>query len=134
MSRSLAIVFGTANIVTAALLAFGVFVALPARWWPVDAPAGALIALEVASGIALLLRLSWAARAARVCSATTLACGLLAVTSLGVSASWLAGVYGSVGQGGAIILALVAALVLPYAVVLPAVELVWLGRGPGPAR
>jgi hypothetical protein len=35
-----------------------------------------------------------------------------------------------VGKGGAIVLALVAALAVPYTVVLPAVELVWLRPGP----
>ncbi len=126
--------FGTANLLAGALLAFGVFVALPARWWPVDVPAGALVGLELASGLGLLIGASWSVRAARVSSAVALVCGLLTVTALAVSASWLAGVYGSVGQGGAVILALVGALVVPYVVLLPAVELVWLARGPRAAR
>ncbi|MDP9149422.1 MAG: hypothetical protein M3O36_05720 [Myxococcota bacterium] len=134
MSRQAAIVFGIANFVTAGLLAFGVFVALPARWWVVDAPAAALVVLELASGAGLLGGRSWAVRAARISSGAALACGLFAVSALAVTASWLAGVYGAVGQGGAVILALVAALVLPYAVLLPSVELVWLCRSPGRER
>ena len=46
---------------------------------------------------------------------------------LALTASWLSGVYGSVGMGGGIILALVAALALPYLVVLPCVELLCIG-------
>ena len=48
------------------------------------------------------------------------------MTLLALTASWLAGIYGPVGAGGAAIMALVAALALPYLVVLPCVELVWL--------
>jgi hypothetical protein len=36
-------------------------------------------------------------------------------------------VYGPVGKGGAALFALVCALALPYVVVLPAAELLWLG-------
>ncbi len=60
---------------------------------------------------------------------TALALGLFAVTVVAVTASWLSGIYGPVGRGGAIILALVAALALPYLVVLPVVQLVWLRPG-----
>jgi hypothetical protein len=55
-----------------------------------------------------------------------LALGLFLVTVLAVTASWLSGVYGPVGAGGALILTLVAVMALPYLVVLPVVELVWL--------
>jgi hypothetical protein len=126
LSRRAAVVFGIANLVTAALVVLGVFVGLPARWWPVDAAAAVLVVLEAVSGGALLARARWAERAARVAAAAALALGLLAVTLLAVTASWLSGVYGPVGLGGAVILALVAALALPYVVVLPAVEIVWL--------
>ncbi|MDP9034331.1 MAG: hypothetical protein M3O50_05960 [Myxococcota bacterium] len=134
MPRRAAIVFGIANLATAGLLAFGVFVGLPGRWWVVDVPAAVLVVFELASGVGLLGGQSWAAFAARVSSVAALACGLLAVSMLAVSASWLAGVYGAVGRGGAVILALVAALVVPYAVILPSVELMWLRRGPGRER
>jgi hypothetical protein len=76
--------------------------------------------------VGLLTRASWGPLAAQVAGAVALALGLLVVSLLAVTASWLSGVYGPVGRGGAIVLALVAALALPYAVVLPIVELVWL--------
>jgi hypothetical protein len=63
---------------------------------------------------------------ARIASAITLALGLLLLTALLVTAAWLGGVYGQVGRGGAILLGIVAGLVLPYLVLLPAFELVWL--------
>lgn len=126
LSRRAALVFGVADLGTAALVACGVFGALPARWWPVDVSAAVLAALELAAGAGLLLRARWAERAARVASAAALAAGLFLVTVLAVTASWLSGVYGPVGSGGAIILGLVAALALPYLVVAPLVQLAWL--------
>jgi hypothetical protein len=126
LSRRAAVVFGVADLVTAALVLYGVFVALPARWWPVDAAGAGLGALELAAGAALLSRHGRAGALARAASAVALALGLFTVTLLAVTASWLSGVYGPVGAGGAIILGLVAALALPYLVVLPVVQLVWL--------
>jgi hypothetical protein len=141
-SSRAALVFGIADLVTAALIVFGVFVALPARWVPVDSVAAVLAALKVASSSTLLIAARnaarqadgtwgyapvdrWARRLARVAAAASLLVGLCVVTALALTASWLGGVYGSVGVGGAIVLALVAALALPYLIVLPAVELLW---------
>jgi hypothetical protein len=126
LSRRAALVLGIADLLTAAAVGLGVFVALPARWWPVDVAAAVLTALELGAGVGLLVRATWAERAARAASAVALALGLFLVTVLAVTASWLSGVYGPVGAGGAIILTLVAVLALPYLVVLPVVELVWL--------
>jgi hypothetical protein len=126
LTRRASVAFGVANILTAALLVFGVFVALPARWWPVDTGCGVLVALELASGAGLLAGASWGTFAARVAASVALGLGLFVVTLLAVTASWLSGVYGPVGRGGAIVLALVAVLAVPYVVVLPLVQLVAL--------
>src|SRR4029077_14292275 len=112
---------------TAALIAVGVFVGLPARWWPVDTAAIVLTAMEAVAAAGLLAGAPWAARIARLASAIALAMGLFAVTTLAVTASWLSGIYGPVGKGGALLLVFVAALVFPYLVVLPVVQLLWLG-------
>jgi hypothetical protein len=122
------IVFGTLNLLSAALVFVGVFVALPTHWWPVDVGAGALVLLLGAAGAGLLLRKPWAERAARGASFFALGIGLALVATLAITASYLAGIYGPVGRGGAIILALVAALAIPYLVVLPASELLWLKK------
>jgi hypothetical protein len=124
--------FGIANGIATLLLAAGVFAGLPARFWPVDVGAAALTALLAASGAGLLLRASWAARVARAAALVALAVGLVLVATLALTASYLSGIYGPVGRGGAFILVLVAALALPYLVILPAAQLVWLGpRGKG---
>jgi len=133
LSRRASLVFGIADVATALVLGLGVFVGLPSRWLPVDAAATALVVLDLASGIGLLASRSWATRVARWTSVVALALGLWLITVLAVTAGWLSGVYGPVGLGGAVILALVAALALPYLVVFPIVRLVWLreaSRGP----
>lgn len=124
--RRTALVLGFANAFTAGLVVFGVFVALPTRWLPVDGAAAVLAVIQGASAIGLLVGASWAAPVARAAGAIALGLGLLAVTALAMTASWLSGVYGPVGRGGSIVLALVAALVFPYLVVLPVVQLLHL--------
>jgi hypothetical protein len=74
----------------------------------------------------MLARAKWAVRAARLAAVCGLIVGLVLVTALAVTATWIFGIYGPVGRGGAIVMSLVAALALPYLVVLPVVELVWL--------
>jgi hypothetical protein len=123
-----------ADVLTAGLVLFGVFVALPARWWPVDTAAGVLAGVEVAAGVGLVARRPWGDYVARIASAGALAVGLCTVSALALTASWLSGIYGPVGRGGAIVLAFVAALALPYLVVLPVAQLLWLGPTARPAR
>jgi hypothetical protein len=119
--------FGIADIVSAVLVFLGVFQGLPSRYWPVDAGAAFVIALFAAAGAGLLWRTSWAPKVAWVASTISLSIGLTLVATLALTASFLSGIYGPVGRGGALILTLVAALALPYLVVLPVAQLVWLG-------
>ncbi|WP_394826016.1 hypothetical protein [Pendulispora albinea] len=118
--------FAMLDLLSALLLALGVFVGLPDRWLYVDLPALLLIVLFGVSGVGLGLRTRWASKWARVTGAVALAFGLLVVALLAVAVSYLTGIYGPVGQGGALIGVLVLALVLPYLVALPLAHLVWL--------
>jgi hypothetical protein len=126
LSRRAAIVFAIVNLLTGALLGIGVFLCLPDRWMLVDLPGAVLMLLQLSAGGALLAGAPWAARLASAASLASLVLGLGLVTVLALTASWLSGVYGPVGRGGGIILALVALLTLPYLVVLPAVQLFWM--------
>jgi hypothetical protein len=119
--------FGVVNLVAAAVVLFAVFAGLPARWWLVDGSAIVLAALLGAAGGGLVTKKPWAARLARAASIAVLAIGLVLIATLALTASYLAGVYGPVGRGGAVILTLGAALAIPYLVLLPAAQLVWLG-------
>jgi hypothetical protein len=125
--RRVRIGFGAANLFTAVLVYAGVFRGLPTRWAPVDVGAVVVIALSAASGLALLADRRGAVALARVSSIVVLALGMIVFAALVLTASWLAGVYGPVGRGGALVFFLVAAMVLPYAIVVPAAELLWLG-------
>ena len=126
-SRIAALVFGGVNLASAVLVYLGVFEGLPARWWPIDTAAAVVFLALVAGAVGLFGSARWGRWAARIASAVTLGAGLLLISMTAVSASYLSGIYGPVGRGGALILVLVAAMALPYLVVLPAVQLVWLG-------
>jgi hypothetical protein len=119
--------FGAANIALALFTAYGVFRLLPTRWWLVDGGAVIVVALGLSSGVALLRSSPHAERLTRVAAAVLLAIGLVLFAALVGTAAYLSSVYAQVGTTGAIIFGLVAALVLPYLVVLPAAELAWLG-------
>lgn len=126
-SPAFARAFGVADLVAAALVVFGVFGGLPARWAPVDVGAVLVALLLGTGGLGLVTRSPWGPRVARVASIAVLAIGLLLILMVGLAASYLAGIFGPVGRGGMIIMVLVAALALPYLVVLPALQLLWLG-------
>jgi hypothetical protein len=111
------------DLILGLVVASLIWTALPARWWPVDVAGTLLATLFAASGAALLLHYRWARPLAQVAAGLGLLVGALAVTLLTVTAGHLVGLYGPVGQGGALILAIVAALILPYLVVLPLAQL-----------
>ena len=119
--------FGIANLAVGAFVVGGVFRCLPTRWWVVDTGAIVVGLLLGSSGVALLARARVAEALTRVASGVVLAIGLVLVAAIVTTAGWIGGVYGQVGASGAIIFGLVAALVVPYVVVLPAVELAWIG-------
>jgi len=116
------------SFLTAILVTGGVFGGLPARWAPVDVTAGLVTAASVGSGVLMLARARIAARVARAVSAAVLLLGLALVLVLAATASYLSGIYGPVGKGGAMVLGVVALLAVPYLIVLPAAQLLYLGR------
>ncbi len=127
MKKAPRIGFGIVNLGVAALVAWGVFRGLPTRWWVVDDGAAIVVALMGASGVTLLANHRFAERVTRVAGFVVLGLGLGVFAALALTASWLYGVYGPVGKGGAALFTLVALLVFPYVVVLPAVLLAWVG-------
>ncbi len=127
MKRSARIGFGILNLGVAALVAWGVFRGLPTRWWVVDGGALIVTALLAASGGLLLADHRLKEVVTRAAGFVVLALGLAVFAALALTASWLYGVYGPVGKGGSALFALVALLVFPYVVVLPAVLLAWVG-------
>lgn len=111
------------QLVLAVLILGGVWLGLPARWLWIDLPLTALaLACAVVSG-GLLMRAAWAARCLRMLLWAELACGTLIVTLLCLTIAQLAGSYGPVGAGGAVLMGTIALLILPYFVALPALLL-----------
>jgi hypothetical protein len=127
MKKAPRIAFGVINLGVAALVAWCVFRGLPTRWWVVDTGATVVVALMAASGLALLANHRLAEKVTRIAAGVVLAHGLALFATLALTASWLYGVYGPVGKGGAALFVLVALLVVPYLVVLPAALLAWVG-------
>jgi len=121
--------FGGVDIVSAVIVYLAVFAGLPTRYWLVDGCAALLLVLFTGAGVGLLAGTAWAPRAAVAASVVSLVLGLVLISTLALSASYLSGIYGPVGRGGALILGLAAALTLPYLVAIPLAQLAWLGRG-----
>jgi hypothetical protein len=119
--------FGVANVGVAIFVLVGVFRFLPTRWWVVDGGAAVIALLLGSSGVTLLRNMPVAERLTRLAAGVVLVLGLAAFAALVLTASWISGVYAQVGMTGAIIFGLVAALILPYIVVLPAALLAWVG-------
>ena len=117
---------GALDIVLAVVLLAGVWLALPVRWWPVDVGFTLLALALLAAGVGLYQGAAWGARVGRAVAASTLVTGAALATTLAFTAAGLAGLYGPVGSGGAIILVVAAFLVLPYLIVFPAAQLYFL--------
>lgn len=119
---------GALDLGVAVLLLGGVWMALPTRWWPIDLGGTLLALLFVVAGVGLIRGTEWAPRVARIVAAVALAIGAVVATLLVITAGNLSGLYGPVGMGGAIILAVAFILVIPYLVVFPAAQLYFLAR------
>ncbi len=134
-SSLLRVFFGVADLLGAAVTLFGIFVALPARWAPIDLGGSLASVLLLAAGLGLLADTRWAPRVTRIAAGIVLFFGLATIVALATTIGFLSGIYGPVGRGGVILFAIVVALVLPYLVVLPGAQLVWLGlRAPRDAK
>ncbi|HTS01966.1 MAG TPA: hypothetical protein VMN04_05530, partial [Thermoanaerobaculia bacterium] len=92
LPRRTALIIATVDVLTALLIAFGVFVGLPTRWWPVDTGAVVLSVIDLAAGVGLFAATPWAVPLARVAGVVSLVFGLFTVTVLALTASWLSGV------------------------------------------
>ncbi len=120
--------FGGYFLLTATAIGFGVFRGLPVRYLPVDAAAAALALALAVGGLGLLGKTRWRERVARLVAWLALGVGLALTAALTLTASHIAGLYGPVGAGGALIFALVGLLTAPYLIVGPAVVVHWLSR------
>jgi len=121
-------VFCAGNLVSAAALTWVVIAALPARWWVVDTAALIAIAAYVVAGAAWLCPSPACIRLARAGAAICLMLGMLLLASVLLSISWLSGIYGPIGAGGAALFTIVALLTIPYAIAWPLAQCIYAGR------
>jgi hypothetical protein len=120
--------FAIGNALLAALVLGGVFGGLGVRWWIVDVPSIAVSVLLLGSAFGLAGATRWALPALRACAVVELALGLMTLAGLVVSVVYLTSVHGEIGRSGTVTLLLGVTLLLPYLVVYPSVQLLWLHR------
>jgi len=118
------------NLVAAAVWGAAGY-ALPLRFWLIDVPLAAAVVALVASAIAALARVAWAERALSVAAWVLLGLGLVLVFATTVSMGFLSGVHGEFGSMGVLVMALALALVVPYALAYPLIQLAWVFRRRG---
>ena len=128
MTRRGRILCAVGSFTSAIVIAGGVFLGLPARWAPVDVTAVIMAIACAASGAMMAADRGPKERVARVVNAVVLVLGLGLVIVLAATAGYLSGIYGPVGKGGAGVLIVVALLAIPYLIVLPGAQLLYLGR------
>jgi hypothetical protein len=134
LSNAARLTFGSSNLVVALILLGGVFVVVQPRFWGFDVPLALIALLQLSSGAALLLRSPWAARALRVSAWVSLALGLLVISLIVLSMVFLRGILGDYGVAAIAVSGLIVALLVPYLLVLPALELLWLKRAATESR
>ena len=120
--------FAIGNALLAIVMLGGVFGGLGMRWWVVDMPSVCVATLLLLSSFGLLRATRWAATALRACAMVELGVGLLAVAGLGISAAYFGSVHGELGRSGLMTFILGITLLLPYMIVFPSVQLLWLHR------
>ena len=126
--------FASINALLATAVLFGVFGALPVRYWMVDVSSALMAALLLISAYGLWRRSRWDLRALRVSAACELALGLSAVAALVLGVVYLGGVHGTVGRTASIVAVLGTALLLPYFIIYPSLQLLWIHRATESAR
>jgi cellulose synthase/poly-beta-1,6-N-acetylglucosamine synthase-like glycosyltransferase len=122
------VTFGVLNAVSALVLLVGVFGVVEPRFWALDVPAAIIALVQLVSAVSLLGRLPWALRALTVSAWVSFALGLTIVTLVAITIVFLRAIHGDYGLAALAVSGLIIALLVPYTVLLPALELLWLKR------
>lgn len=122
------IAFGVWNALTALVLLVGLFAVVEPRYWALDLPLGAIALLDLGAAVALLAQRSWARPALTIAAWVGFVLGLLVISLIALSMSYLRGIHGDPGVAGVAVCGLIIALLVPYTLVVPALELLWLNR------
>jgi hypothetical protein len=130
LSPAARLTFGIANLLVGVILFGGTFLVVQPRFWAFDGPLSLIALSQLTSGVGLLLRLPWAARALRVSAWLSFCLGLVVISLVVLSMVFLRGILGDYGVAALAVSGLIVALLVPYVLVLPALELLWLKRAP----
>jgi hypothetical protein len=122
------VAFGVLNAVAAVVLLVGAFLVVTPRFWALDLPLTAIALLELVSAVGLLFGLPWALRALLVSAWVSFVLGLIVVSLIVLSMAFLRGIHGDLGLAALAVSGLIVALLVPYVLVLPALELLWLKK------
>jgi hypothetical protein len=80
------------------------------------------------SAVGLLAKLPWAMRALTVSAWASFGLGLLVVSLILLTMVFLRGIHGDFGVAALAVSSLIVALLVPYILLLPTIELLWLKR------
>ena len=122
------VTFGVLNALCALVLSVGLFGVIQPRFWALDVPLSIIALLQLVSAVGLLAKLPWALRALSVAAWVSFVLGLVIVFLIVLTMLFLRGIHGDYGVAALAVSGLIVALLVPYVVVLPALELLWLKR------
>ena len=122
------VAFGVFDALTALVLLVGLYVLIEPRFWALDVPLTAIALLKLVSAGALLARLPWALGALSVSAWVSFVLGLLVLSLIVLSMTFFRSIHGDYGVAALAVSGLIVALLVPYILVLPALELLWLKR------
>jgi len=128
------IAFGVWNAVAAAVLLCGVLLVVQPRFWALDVPLTLIALVQGASAVGLLANRAWAERALRLAAWTAFVLGLLVLSAIVLSMVFLRAIHGDYGVAALAVSGLIIALLVPYVLVLPVLELLWLKRSRAESR
>ena len=120
--------FGILNALSALVLLVGLFGVVQPRFWALDVPLATIALLQLSSAVGLLAKLPWALRALAISAWASFGLGLLVVSLILLTMVFLRGIHGDFGVAALAVSSLIVALLVPYILVLPTVELLWLKR------
>jgi len=122
------VTFGVLNGLSALVLLVGLLGVVQPRFWALDVPLSLIALCLLVSAVGLLAKLPWALRALAVAAWVSFVLGLLVISLIVLTIVFLRGIHGDYGVAALAVSGLIVALLVPYTVVLPALELLWLKR------
>jgi MFS superfamily sulfate permease-like transporter len=120
--------FAVGNALLALIVLLALFRDPGARSSIAIIPCVLLAALLFASSFGLLRSTAWSLLVLRASAWTGLACGLCALATIAISSLQLSRIEAGIGEGRSLAPLLLLALLLPYLILYPSAQLLWVQR------